>query len=103
MNVVQTKYTKLDLLNSIDWFNSISAGLGDQFETEYYTALQRVKDSPKQFSAGDTGYRPCRLKRFTAVIYSELIVTSSLWLDFLPTAKTKLYYLTGASVSKRIL
>lgn len=43
-------------------------GLGDQFESEFYDALERIKQGPLLFAANHTGYRPCRQKRFTAVL-----------------------------------
>lgn len=46
--------------------------LGDQFEAEFYNALERIKQSPQLFAVNSTGYRPCRLKRFTAVLYFRI-------------------------------
>ncbi len=74
MKAVLSKYTKLDLLAGIDWFDGISHGLGDEFEAEFYAALQRVKDNPEFFPEDHTGYRPCRLKRFTSVLYFRIDV-----------------------------
>ncbi len=62
------------------WFDRISAGLGEEFEAEFYLALERVKENPEMFAAGHTGYRPCRLKRFTGVCIS-LLTNRSLWLS----------------------
>lgn len=72
MNAKLTGDTKLDLLRSIEWFDRISLGLGDQFESEFYSALERVKANPEQFAPDHTGFRPCPLKRFTAVLYYRL-------------------------------
>ncbi len=69
MNVKLTAGTVADLLRGITWFDRIAVGLGDQFELEFYDALDRIKQSPELFAANHTGYRPCRLKRFTAVLY----------------------------------
>jgi hypothetical protein len=69
MKVRLTPHTENDLLRGIDWFDRISMGLGEQFEEEFYLALERVKENPEMFAADQTGYRPCRLKRFTAVLY----------------------------------
>ena len=44
----------------------------EQFEAEFYRALQRIKDNPRLFPLNQTGYRACRLKRFTAVIYFRI-------------------------------
>lgn len=72
MNVRLTTRTVADLLRGIDWFDRIALGLGDQFEMEFYYALDRIKQSPELFAANHTGYRPCRLKRFTAVLYFRM-------------------------------
>jgi hypothetical protein len=66
MNAKLTADTQADLLRGIEWFDRISPGLGDQFQSEFFDALERIKQEPYQFAANHTGYRPCRLKRFTA-------------------------------------
>ncbi len=72
MNAKLTAETEADLLRGMDWFDKISFGLGDQFESEFFNALERIKQDPDLFAANHTGYRPCRLKRFTAVIYFRI-------------------------------
>ena len=67
-----TAHTESDLLRAIDWFDRLSLGLGDKFEAEFYLALERVKVNPESFAPDHTGYRPCRLKRFTAVLYFRI-------------------------------
>ena len=67
-----TAETKLELLRGIHWFDDISSGLGDQFELEFFAALERVKSEPEHFAPDHTGFRPCPLKRFTAVLYFRL-------------------------------
>ncbi len=67
-----TAQTEIDLLRGIDWFDRVSIGLGKKFEAEFYRALERVKENPEMFAADHTGYRPCRLKRFTAVLYFRI-------------------------------
>jgi hypothetical protein len=67
-----TPHTENDLLRGIDWFDRISNGLGEKFEAEFYLALERAKENPEMFAADHTGYRPCRLKRFTAVLYFRI-------------------------------
>ena len=83
MNASLTYDTKLDLLRVIDWFDRISRGLGDQFEQEFFAALGRVKSDPELFAPDHTGFRPCPLKRFTAVLYfridSEIVVVTGLF------------------------
>ena len=72
MNVKLTAETEADLLRGIAWFDRILPGLGDQFESEFYDALERIKQEPLLFAANHTDYRPCRLKRFTAVLYFRI-------------------------------
>ena len=83
MNVKLTAATEADLLRGIGWFDKISHGLGDQFELEFYNAVERVKQSPDLFASNHTGFHPCRLKRFTAVLYfridGDLIVVVGLF------------------------
>lgn len=67
-----TAQTEIDLLRGIDWFDRISIGLGESFAAEFYLALERVKENPELFAADHTGYRPCRLKRFSAVLYFRI-------------------------------
>jgi hypothetical protein len=67
-----TPHTEDDLLRGIVWFDRISIGLGEKFEAEFYLALERVKENPEMFAADHTGYRSCRLKRFTAVLYFRI-------------------------------
>ena len=65
------------------WFDTISFGLGDQFESEFFNALERIKQDPDLFATNHTGYRPCRLRRFNAVLYfridDDLIVVVGLF------------------------
>lgn len=72
MNAKLTSETQEDLLRGMEWFDRIAFGLGDQFESEFFSALERIKQDPNLFAANDAGYRPCRLKRFTAVLYSRV-------------------------------
>jgi hypothetical protein len=69
MIVELTEDSQRDLLRSIAWFERMSPGLGDRFELEFYNALNRIMDNPYLFPANQTGFRPCRLKRFTSVVY----------------------------------
>ncbi|MFO0943642.1 MAG: type II toxin-antitoxin system RelE/ParE family toxin [Pirellulales bacterium] len=72
MKVRYTEQSVADLLRGIDWFDRIAPGLGDQFESEFYNSIDRIKKAPDQFAINHTGYRPCRLKRFTAVLYFRI-------------------------------
>jgi hypothetical protein len=55
MKVKLTAGTVADLLRGIKWFDRIALGLGNQFETEFYDALDRIKQSPELFAANHTG------------------------------------------------
>jgi hypothetical protein len=72
MKTKLTAETQFDLSRGIAWFDRISQGLGDQFESEFYRALEAIKQDPYRFAADHTGYRSCRVKRFTAVIYFRM-------------------------------
>ena len=78
MNLVLLPIAEHDLLDGIDWFDQISIGLGDRFESEFYACIERIQENPNQFAANSTGYRAVRLKRFTAVIFfaSTVILVS---------------------------
>ena len=69
MRAILSKHVKTDLFGGIHWFDKIALGLGNEFESEFYFALERVKQNPDLFAADHTGYRPCRSKRFTAMLY----------------------------------
>lgn len=83
MNAKLTAETEADLRRGITWFDRISLGLGDHFQSEFYNSLERIKQAPDHFAANHTGYRPCRLKRFNAVLYfridGDLIVVVGLF------------------------
>ena len=85
MNSFLLPETVRDLLAGIDWFDSLRTGLGSEFESEFYAALRRIKASPDSFAPDHTGYRACRLKRFTAVLYyridHDLIVVMGLFVN----------------------
>ena len=55
----------------------------DELEAEFYAAVSVVQRRPYSFAADHTGYRPCRLRRFTAVLYyrieSDIVVVMGLF------------------------
>ena len=55
MNAKLTADTEVDLLRGINWFDMIALGLGDQFESEFYDAVGRVKQNPELFAPNHTG------------------------------------------------
>ena len=56
MNVVLLAKAKTDFLDGIRWFESISPHLGDQFEFEFYSGINRISDNPEHFSANELGF-----------------------------------------------
>jgi hypothetical protein len=83
MNVRYAEEIRDDLLVSMAWMDERRDGLGDELETEFYAAVSVVQDRPLSFAADHSGYRPCRLRRFTAVLYyrieSDVIVVLGLF------------------------
>jgi hypothetical protein len=83
MDVRYADEVRDDLLISMAWLDERRDGLGDELETEFYSAVSVVQDRPYSFSADHTGYRACRLRRFTAVLYyrieSEIIIVVGLF------------------------
>ena len=53
----------------MDWLDRRRDGLGKEFESEFFSAVQAAKSRPDTFSTDQTGYRPVKLKRFSAVMY----------------------------------
>ena len=83
MDVRYAKKVRDDLLVSMAWLDERCEGLGDQLESEFYTAVSVVQERPFSFASDHTGYRPCRLRRFSAVLYyrieSDIIVVMGLF------------------------
>ncbi len=61
-----------DLRTARDWYEEKRGGLGDEFVYLFFTVANGLPDSAMHCSIDDTGYRPKRMPRFTAVIYFEL-------------------------------
>ncbi|QEF98097.1 hypothetical protein Mal15_21440 [Stieleria maiorica] len=72
MDVRYAKEVRDDLLSSMAWLDERRDGLGDELETEFFTSVSIVRDRPLSFAADHTGYRACRLRRFTAVLYYRI-------------------------------
>ena len=69
MKVVYLDEIRDDLVASMDWYDEIRDGLGEEFENEFYAAVSTVCDRPESIGVDRTGYRSYRLRRFTAVLY----------------------------------
>ena len=58
-----------DLASTMSWLDAKREDLGLEFETEFFNAVQAATSCPESFAMDQTGYRPVRLKRFSAVMY----------------------------------
>ena len=59
-----------DLASTISWLDARREDLGLEFEIEFFDAVpSSPKTRPESFAMDQTGYRPVRLKRFSAVMY----------------------------------
>jgi len=47
MDVFLLPATTADFLAASDWFEGLKAGLGREFELEFYAALERIKSNPE--------------------------------------------------------
>lgn len=72
IEVVLLPATTDDFQSAFNWFEGLKVGLGSEFEAEFFSALERVKSNPELFAESTTGYRACRLKRFSAVLYYRI-------------------------------
>lgn len=85
-----------DLREAAEWYNSKRSGLGDEFMSEFWSAMESVIKYPLSFGKTSTGLRACRLARFPYVIHfryeeqkDELVVfavtfggrDTSAWID----------------------
>jgi len=64
---------QIELDDSIDYYNSESAGLGDAFLVEVLQTLDRIKDFPQAWHPFTDITRRCQLRRFPyGIIYQPL-------------------------------
>jgi len=63
---------ELDLLNSIEWYESKQAGLGEQFLQEVNSNIQLIQKSPYLFQVKQRHKRFCPLKQFPFIIIYEI-------------------------------
>ena len=68
----------------MDWLDARREGLGLEFESEFFAAVQVAMSRPDSFPVDQTGYRPVRLKRFSAVLYfaieNDLVVIAGVFM-----------------------
>lgn len=73
MDVRYAEEVRDDLLISMVWLDKRRDGLGDELEIEFHAAVSVVQERPLSFAADHPGYRPCRLRRFTAEDFTQRI------------------------------
>jgi hypothetical protein len=72
-----------DLRSARDWYAEKREGLGYEFVKLFYDTVKKLLESSLYSPIDETGYRPKRMPRFTAVIYydvkgSDLVVVGLL-------------------------
>ncbi len=72
MNIRLVDEVYLDLRCARDWYDEKRCGLGDEFVDLFFTITRGLPNGAMHFSIDETGYRPKRMPRFTAVIYYDL-------------------------------
>ncbi len=69
------KYTfhpEAEYEEAVNYYEDRRKGLGRDFATEVYSAVQRIINCPKAWAVMESGIRRCLTKRFPyGVIYSE--------------------------------
>ena len=58
-----------DLRDAIAWYDEKRPGLGDEFVTEFWSALERLANHPLTYAVTETGLRACRIARFPYVVH----------------------------------
>lgn len=58
-----------DLREAASWYEQKRVGLGDEFLTEFWSAIDTVTERPLSFALSEVGLRACRLLRFPYVIH----------------------------------
>lgn len=61
-----------DLRMSRDWYERKLEGLGDEFVELFFDVVSGLSHGAMHCAIDETGYRPKRMPRFTAVIYYDL-------------------------------
>ncbi len=72
MNVRLLNDVYFDLRSARDWYNTKKFGLGDEVADLFFRIAGDLPNVSLHHSIDQTGYRPTRMPRFTAVIYYEL-------------------------------
>ena len=73
MRIRLLEIAQIELDDSIDYYNSESAGLGDEFLVEVLNAMERIKHFPQAWHPFTDVTRRCQLRRFPyGIIYQIL-------------------------------
>lgn len=72
MNIRLVDEVYQDLRTSRDWYDKKREGLGDEFVDLFFDVVNGLSHGAMHCSIDETGYRPKRMPRFTAVIYYDL-------------------------------
>ncbi len=72
MNVRLVDEVYLDLRTARDWYDGKSAGLGNEFADLFFSTVCSLPRVSLHHAIDETGYRPIRMPRFTAMIYYDL-------------------------------
>lgn len=83
MNIRLVEEVYDDLSASRIWYNTKRAGLGEEFIELFFEVVNSLPHCTVHFSVDETGYRPKRMPRFSAVIYydvtdSEIVIVGVL-------------------------
>jgi len=62
-----------DLNSAIEYYNRKRAGLGDEFRSDVYTAIARVRVNPSSYAMLDHGIRRCFVHRFPYSVLFRLM------------------------------
>ena len=78
MQIRFLEIAQIELDDSIDYYNSESIGLGDEFLAEVLHALDRIKNFPQAWHPFTGITRRCQLRRFPYGIIYQLLDTEIL-------------------------
>lgn len=78
MQIRLLEIAQIELGESIEYYNSESAGLGDEFLVEVIHALERIKNFPEAWHPFTDTTRRCQLHRFPYGIIYQILDTELL-------------------------
>jgi len=71
-------HTASELNNAKAHYNQKRPGLGDEFRSEVYGAIDRISDNPRQYQIIERDIRRCLIHRFPYSIYFKIIGTQTI-------------------------